>query len=289
MSTPYTSAERRKLLDEYFAALERTRELEGATDADVETLSRLWDEYVAGTPIVDLARCPFTLEVVHHSFDPFGLDGLWWNFDATARPTEALPSTYFALTGAVHLAEPVEVAPFLCKPGPEVPFVIPRILERQEIKAVVSCHKVGDHTSYPIFYFARPIPFNLERVNTWGTADYRFVNQVGDHGWNTSSWDRSDFDFDLRPWIEMGKLLWIAEGDGKVELHTDAAACPYLGLPGRRVPLNVEGGEVWSSVSWTEAPIESPKPAEPAKRFCRNCGAEVNPGATFCPACGTKL
>lgn len=32
----------------------------------------------------------------------------------------------------------------------------------------------------------------------------------------------------------------------------------------------------------------SPKPAEPKKRFCGNCGAQLSEGQKFCPECGTK-
>ncbi len=31
-----------------------------------------------------------------------------------------------------------------------------------------------------------------------------------------------------------------------------------------------------------------PKPETPKKRFCTNCGAELNPNAKFCPECGSK-
>lgn len=31
------------------------------------------------------------------------------------------------------------------------------------------------------------------------------------------------------------------------------------------------------------------KPEAPSKRFCTNCGAEVNPNAKFCPECGNKI
>ena len=34
-------------------------------------------------------------------------------------------------------------------------------------------------------------------------------------------------------------------------------------------------------------PEPTPEPA-PAKRFCSNCGAPLNPGAQFCGECGTK-
>ena len=290
MSTPYTPTRRRTILDAYFAALGRTRGLAGPQTEDIAIISSLWDEYVDETPFINLSRCPYSNAVIQHSFDPYGLDGLWWNYDATARPSDVLPETFFALSGAVRLGPKVDSVPFLCKPGPEAPFVIPRIMARKEITAVVSSFQVGSHMAFPVFYFANPMPFDLERVNTWGTSSYRFLNQGGSISWNTSSWEPTDFDFNLRPWIESGRLQWIAPGDPDMVLHNDLGGCPYLDLPGRQYPLNIENGQVWKGVYWdvAEPSATIPEVEAPKTKFCRNCGKEVKPTAAFCPGCGTK-
>ncbi len=257
-----TASERRALLDEYLALLERLRMLsmtcdvsegekkaraEAAIDPVQERISKLWDLYVAGLPALRLSRCPFSGAEVRLSIDSCGLDGLFWNHDAPARKLEPMPPTFFALAGAVRLGSQIESAPFLAKPGPEAPWVVPRLLARSEIKAVVSFLPVGPHVAYPIFYFADPIPRDVERVNTWGTSDCRYAGPFGEPWWSAVHSGPEDYDFDLRPWIRAGKLLWIAPGDSRGALRSVQDDCPFLDLPGRRYPLCIERGKVWSA------------------------------------------
>lgn len=251
----FDASTRRSILDSYFAALERMRSEQETSDAKPETvaeLGSLWDRYVAGTPRPLLSRCPFTREPVHHSIDSFGLDGLWWAFDSPARPTETLPPTFFALTGAVKLGADLETIPFLCKPGPEVPFVVPRVLGHPTVRAVISSIPVGAHIGFPIFYFANPIPWDLERVDTWGTGLYRFETLEGRSAWHASDWEPEDFDFDLARWMEAGKLFWIDPEDPEGALRSDPGGCPFLGLTGRRLPMNLQGATVWDGAIFSE-------------------------------------
>jgi uncharacterized RDD family membrane protein YckC len=47
----------------------------------------------------------------------------------------------------------------------------------------------------------------------------------------------------------------------------------------------VKAGRVQAAVAY--APPSAPVSGQP-KSFCLNCGAEINPGVTFCPKCGAK-
>lgn len=263
MSNPLAPSERAALLREYFEAREKlydlsyrqeqmdTAERAAQIAALGDRLADLWDRYVASVPVLPISRCPFTGAEVTHSLDTAGLDGLWWNYEAPARPSETLPRTYFALAGAVRLGEPLESFPFQCMPGPEVPYVVPRLLARPEVRAVVSSVQVGPHTAYPIFYFADPFTGYISRVNTWGTAEFWFDGPDGRQVWDSVDDERADFDFDLERWIQAGKLLWIAPGDARLTLRSHTRACPYIGLRGRRHPLYLTMGTVSESV-WPE-------------------------------------
>lgn len=258
--TAFTAERRRVLLQQYFTAGRSLREIDGlgsgATGFEarrlarhqeyyLRTVSTLLAEYVAGVPVVALSRCPFTGEVMHHSLDHYGLDGLWWDYLAPARPEEQLPATYFAVTGAVRLGSDVRNTPFLCKPGPEVPFVLPRLLQHPSMVAVLFSLPVGGHQGYAIAYFADPMPWDLPRVNSWGANEYRFVDQEGVTGWDAQPEKLEEFDFELEPWLTAGRLRWIAPGDQSMTIREGVQGCPYLGLKGRRTVTRIQHGKVW--------------------------------------------
>ncbi len=255
----WPSAESRsRILSEAFAALAALRDLEEEPDegrgphletefqAALDRLEQARRAYREDLPGVALSRCPFTGELLSYSLDPFGLDGLWWDAEAPIRPLEEpLPSTFFALTGALCLEEPVERFPFLCKPGPEAPFVVPRLLAEPEIRAVISSVTIGPHSAYPVVYFASPEAPPVPRINTWGTNDYRFRDLAGNSVWDEVPEDPEDYAFDFASWIAEGKLLWIERNDSSLTLRA-GDGCPYLDLPGRRQPLRIQAGEVWT-------------------------------------------
>ncbi len=55
-----------------------------------------------------------------------------------------------------------------------------------------------------------------------------------------------DADFDLAPWIEQGKVFWIAPGDESMTLRSDVQGCPYLNLLGSREFVSICRGKVRS-------------------------------------------
>lgn len=206
--------------------------------------------YMDGLPLRDLSRCPFTGEKLSMVIDDMGLDGLWWNYDAPKRPENKLPITWYALDGALKLNSDPERAPFLCSPGPDVPFILPRLLEYIQVKAVISTIQIGAHTAYPIFYFADPMLYGEKRVNDWGTARYWETGSMIPELWSPGEYisltpDTNEYDFDLEPWIKAGKLLWIAPGDDTLTLHGHVSGCPYLDLQGSRRLKYIRNGIVW--------------------------------------------
>ncbi len=257
MGNPFDAKERRAILDEILGLRSRLYDLTAALDSGrgevsqqlgetQELLSHLMSAYEKGVPVLPLSRCPFTGQLLRHSIDHFGLDGLWWDNDLPVRPNEDLPETYFALAGAVSLSVQIEEFPFVCKPGPGIPYVVPRLLELPEVKAVVSSVQVGPHRAFPIFYYARPIPYDVERINTWGAEEYGFLDGSGNYRWNATTESPEDLDFDLEVWIKAGKLLWIPPGDSSLTLRSDIRRCPYLSLEGERSMRFIQDGKVWS-------------------------------------------
>lgn len=225
-------------------------ELETKASGMAEKIQELLRRYLEGLPVRDLSRCPFTGEKLSMVIDDLGLDGLWWNFDAPKRPENELPATYFALDGALKLGGEPEKFPFLCSPGPDVPFVLPRLLEFVQVKAVISSVQIGTHTAYPIVYYADPMLYGEKRVNDWGTKRYwetgSIIPELSTPGQYVSlTPDTGEYDFDLAPWIKAGKLLWIAPKDAGLTLHGHVSRCPYLDLPGSRRLKFIRDGKVW--------------------------------------------
>lgn len=240
--TAYFGAE--SSLDEVAALESQTRGLEAARYAQhaahyVQRVSDLWDEYVAHLPIRTLGRCPYTGDELARAIDDLGLGGLWWRHEGAARPEDPVPVTLLGITGAVRLAQPVERAPFLCVPGPGVPFVIPRLLATTQVTAVISSLPIGPHTGYALSYFSEG-PVNVDPPNEWGL----------DHAplpggrWSQAS-DEASYDYELEPWVKAGRLRWIAPGDTSMKIREGTDGCPYLGLAGERRVQRIKNGEVW--------------------------------------------
>lgn len=249
-TTPHRawSPRRRHELLAHYAEL-RSR-LRAAADAErrdrlAASLRLVRDEYRAGLPQRALSRCPHSGEVFTHSIDDHGLDGEWWNHEAAVRRPEKPLDTFFALVGAVTVTGDVPNVPWLAFPGPDVPFVMPWVLEHDELIAVVSSLSVGELSAYAITYFASSPPADLDGVNTWGANEYVVHRPDGTTGWDARAERYTQWDYDLAPWIEQGKLRWIAPGDDTLTLRASVDDCPYLDLPGERAPAFIEAGELW--------------------------------------------
>lgn len=298
--TVFTPDERRALLDEFFevgARLDALPATMAPDPADLARYAELRRTYRERLPVLPLGRCPLTRAMYEHSIDPFGLDGLWWDYRSPNRPLEWMRGTVLAFTGALRMGDPVERMPFLVRPGPGAPFVVPRILKRAGVRAVLYALPIGVHTGYAITYFADPAPDDLEGFNDWGTDFYQFESDTDRLGWDQGSADAADHDFDLTKYLECGQLLWIAPGDATMELHEGVMGCPYIDLEGSRLTQLVQDGERWfdellvdDDVSPSPPPAPAPPPPAVSPRVaCTACAAELKPTSKFCPGCGKPV
>ncbi len=243
MALPFRPEQRNQILRRAFELIPQAAE----DLAAAEELNGLYEQYKAGLHRLALARCPATGLAQFHSFDPYGLDGLWWNVHSPARPLRERIPTCQALTGAVRIEPPVETFPFLAKPGPGAPFVIPRLLEHPQVQAVLSTLACGRHQAFCIAYFAPDEIDGVEWPNDWGANERWAEGGASYGGWTEAPDFEDEWDFDLAPWIQRGKLLWIAPGDRSLTLQNSLQACPFLNLPGARSMQYAQDGRVWTA------------------------------------------
>jgi hypothetical protein len=249
---PFTADERATLLERYFAAyraaeaaeLARPERDASAFRAEMAAVARA---YVDAVPILAVARSPLSGEVFETSLDTFGIDGLWWAYDNEFRPYVPRPPDLYGFTGALKVDGPLPAFSLKAMPGPDVPFVLPALLDHPSMVAVVSAVRVGTHVGFPITYWAAPgsVPGDAERVDDWGIRSFTFQRADGSMASGHATQADGDKDFELRPWLESGRLSWIAPGDASLTLRTGADGCPYVDLPGERRRRYIQEGDTW--------------------------------------------
>lgn len=242
------------MMAEYFRLHRREEELaekigeggEGFEELDLiaECKEKIRAAYQEGLHAARASRCPFTGGEAVIGWDPYGVDGLFWDRENPERHDDELPPAFFALSGSVALADDPETAPFLVMPGPGVPALIREYIELPAVRAVISELPLGRHRAFAVFYYADPQPYGeADLYNEWGACP----------GFRRRSAGRelldSDYDFDLEPWIDDKKLFWIAPGDDSLALRDGAAGCPYLGLAGPRSEQYLCDGRYWTGES----------------------------------------
>ncbi|MET0236096.1 MAG: hypothetical protein ABW224_15735 [Kibdelosporangium sp.] len=213
----------------------------------LDRINKLRHEYRKLVPAVPIARCPHSGDLLHWFLDTAGLDGWAWEYSVVGRQPANPPRLWLATNGAMRLSEPAEFTWHQVKPGPGVPYVVPRILRCPDVRAVLNQVQIGRHTGWTISYFG-PRPATVTLVNNWGKFEHHTYDDNGEwRGWNRDEKDEStgQYDFDLSRWLESGKLLWINPGDDSATLHSGTAGCPYRDLPGERRCSQLLLGKVW--------------------------------------------
>ena len=251
MSLPLTKEERDALL-ERAAGLER--ELyppeggppEPTGPARVKTLDTYYQvlhEYGDRLLRAPFSRCPVTKQVLRRSLDPHGLGGPWWHKSRIVEIEEpAAPPTFQLVLGSLSLHGRVpEEALAEVIPGPEAPFVVPRLLQLPGMRAVISRLTLehGDVAHVIAYFSSESLPPQVLHQH-WLRQDLWFKTASGGTSWLTKN---DPYDFALVPYVEAGQVLWIAPGDDELRLQSGTAGCPYLEIPGDPHPQMLSGGQ----------------------------------------------
>lgn len=189
----------------------------------------LLEEYYDCLPRMTLSRCPFTRQPLTRVFDPWGIDGFWWqdrNIRRVKEPTA--PRTFHLLQGAVSFnGQPLRGGIDEAFIGPDVPFVIPRIMSRPGMVAVVSSITMANgYIAYPIAYYSLEKQLRGSMTQSWREETYSY-----DGLWRI---DAHPWDFELKEWVESGRVKWIAPDDPEFVVQEGWGNCPYQDLPGHR-------------------------------------------------------
>lgn len=237
----------RKLPTEELRALKKERD-----DARVQ--------YLEGLPVVPVARCPYCGSIAAYSIDSFGLDGPWWDiFGKNPKPQSC--EHFFVMLGALNLQglslkDSALETDNEIQPGPEVPYLVPRILEIAGMKCILFSRRIiqEKHTAYFMTYFADP-PAPKERGHqSWLRTQFSYVDSQGHSFWNSCN---DAWDFEIENWITgpSSKIGWIHPDDPDMNIQfTQSSKCPYIRIPGRRQPLSIKQGKVY------ELPLPSGTP-----------------------------
>ena len=214
------------------------RELEKERNALYVQIEPLIEQYWSILPAAELSCCPFCDEKLFRLFDAIDLNGFWW-MDRTQRPHKEPQSCphFCLLTGAVNFNNhPVSGGLFESLPGPDVPYVIPRILELPAMKAVISCVEMQcGYRAFAIAYFAQNPPAPKELTQSWAQKIFSFKDEGGNKGWDI----REDaFDYALASWTKLGKLLAYAQGR-LICSDDDMAGVEFLNIRGSCRPQAV--------------------------------------------------
>jgi hypothetical protein len=228
----------------------RVAEEDGAPYAQVSDLVAqsvaLRRAYAEALPQIAIGRDPLDGALVTVAFDAEGLDGPYWDAQNPARPAETMAPSFVVLTGAMAvLSDRVEFTEHLCLPGPPMPFVVPELLARAGVTAVLATLGVGSHTGYAVSYYSALPPEGPPLPNEWGRREYWLRESGRPMTMGTSYDNLPEPDFDLGPWIEQAKLCWVAPGDGEFRLRWERDGCPFVDLPGERRFQRIQAGEVF--------------------------------------------
>ncbi len=204
----------------------------------------LLSQYFAQLPRYVFSRCPSCNVLLEQVFDPWGLDGFWWQEASSGRCPKPSACEHFRfLTGALNLnGKPPLGGEAESHPGPEVPYVIPKVLELPTMVAVISSLRLTNgYAAYPIAYFSLEKPPTAALANPWTKTSCYFTAPNGKRGFTymTDPWD-----FELLPWVAKGKVKWIEPGDPKNILKSGPdERCPYADSKGLRQQQVIMNGQ----------------------------------------------
>lgn len=212
-------------------------------------IAALRNQYNNELPEVELGRCPWCEALLIGRMDIYGLDGSFWNATGGSPVTKACQH-YVTFLGGLNYHDHVPSAKQTgffndILSGPEVPFIVPRLMELKGMKAILNTFPVanGLFTAYTIAYFADP-PVNPEHGHQVWLRQAYYYQAANGHRFSDT---RNDpWDFDLKRWLELTPNVvgWIEPGDDRFQIQTGTTKCPYLGIIGRRFGIVCRQGKM---------------------------------------------
>jgi hypothetical protein len=182
----------------------------------IDQIDNLTDDYFARLPIRLFSICPFVNEPLKLPIDPFGYEGHWWS--SSRRVKNVCPS-YSVIRQAVHLngnrSELAENKTVIL--GPEVPYIIPRLLEFPTMVCVINKMQLEcGYTFFSITYFSeKKLSSNELKCGAW-VYPYR-----GSFEKHQDSWS-----YDFNPFIAQKKIYWINESENCLRVE-ESQACDF--------------------------------------------------------------
>ena len=185
--------------------------------------NKAFKECMTRLPTFQFSVCPICSAKYEHTIDPYGFDGIFW-----AHMTNKVESNceHACLIRSAYICRRTPEPLYFNNRnslGPEIPYVIPRILKMPAMQAVITQIDldIGD-TLYAITYFSIQEFGDRELTSHWDDDQYEACEPP------TDIWD-----FNLRPWVESGKLRWCENTEnGLVLSNAPADACPFYGMKG---------------------------------------------------------
>ncbi len=187
------------------------------------------------------------------NFGVFTLDANFWLLDYDSAKNvspESICPHLFALDGALNLQNNppppklngFKMMRFKITMAAEVPFVKPRILNKDGVIAVIhSVSNAGKYIGYSVSYFTKEKIPQSDFCIGWARQEY--VDHLDGISNATFSGKRSDKqDYDLIPWIKKEKLLWLEENAGNISLSKEEENFSYSNIQGRKHPYVIENG-----------------------------------------------
>lgn len=208
-------------------------------------------------PVVLVAICPFCDKKIYANLKSgvFSLDENFWLLDyddAKNAYHETICTHLFAIDGALHLQNnppPAKLKGFKsmrCKitMAAEVPFVKPRILNKDGVIAVIhSVSIAGKYIGYPVSYFTKEKIPQSDFCIGWARQEY--ADHLDGISNATFSGKRTDIqDYDLNPWVKKERLFWLEENADTIHLIKEENRFPYSSIQGRKHPYIIENGVI---------------------------------------------
>lgn len=232
----------------YIAELSHKEPSDELADYREVLLARMYssiDAYESSLRSIPVSRCPFTGRTLSMPLDVHSFAGPWWSYEDPIRPFgEAPPSTFCGFTGGADLQSLNMRVDHFCKPGPSHPFVISGVLRLPGVKAVLSSVTVGETVVYILSHFALRRPPEMPCVSDLGSRYFSFTLNDRVLQREGVMLEELELDFDLAPWMRIGKLFWIGAQDPTWTLRSDVGLCPYVNLPGEVSMVRISRGVV---------------------------------------------